>query len=155
MVYIDRQRRTVEYYDSKKNYGNHDEIVRQLTSVAAELSEREPNRPPYQFICKINKLLQPDSYQCGPWMLYFLENRLINPDFDFNILNFKQAQIIIKEYREKTMLQIHAMVHALIAIQQQEMENYLHFYKEKELAEEMWNRDYAQISLRACSKSFE
>lgn len=148
LVYIDRQRRTVEYYDSKEKYGNHDEIVHKLTSIAEELSKQESNQPPYQFICKINRVLQPDIYQCGPWMLYFLENRLINPDFDFNTLNIDEAQNIIKAYREKVILQIYEMLRTLIAIQQQEDENYLQYYKEKELAKEMLAQDYAQILLR-------
>jgi hypothetical protein len=146
LVYIDRDKRTVEYYDSKEHYGNHHEIVQKLTTVADTLSQQEPNKPPYTFVLKINKVLQPDSYQCGPWMLFFLENRLINPDFDFNQLDVNEAQELIKKYRIKIMLKLIEMNNAHSAIRQQEQKNYLQFYKNETLADEMYETDLDKMS---------
>lgn len=99
LVLIDRTTRTVEFYDSKKSYGDHSKIIEDLKCIADWLSIRDPHTKPYQFIKKINKCLQPDGYQCGPWFLYFLEERLSNPDIDFNLLDEQKAQNIIAEYR--------------------------------------------------------
>jgi len=101
LVYIDRERRAVEYYDSKKNYGNHKEIVSYLQNLANTLTQEDPGKIPYQFQCKITQKLQPDTYQCGPWTLYFLEERLKNPDVDFNQLDVSAAQQIIADYRAR------------------------------------------------------
>lgn len=141
LVYIDRERRTVEYYDSKKNYGNHREIVQKLTTIAEQLSKQEPDQRPYRFICKIHKVLQPDSHQCGPWTLYFLEYRLINPDFDFNQLDVKEAQDLIKKYRIKVMQKLIEMNKALPALYRLEREKYLQYYQDKDLANKMHRQD--------------
>lgn len=99
LVFIDRRKRTVEYYDSMMTYGNHNEIITALQQLATNISTDNPKQP-YQLIQKINKRLQPPgSLQCGPWMLYFLENRVHNPDVDFNQLDIKQAQPMIAKYR--------------------------------------------------------
>lgn len=108
LVLLDREKRTIEYYDPKKNYGNHAEIVEHLKNLAQVLTEKDPDSAPYRFICKIEKSLQPDWYQCGPWVLYFLEERLKNPDVNFNDLDVDQSQSMIAEYRLKVM-------HTLIA----------------------------------------
>ena len=103
LVFIDREQRTVEYYDSKIKYGNFKDIQGRLMKIAMELTEKDPGETPYQLICKIQTKLQPDGYQCGAWVLYFLENRLENPDIDFNELNIKEAQKIIAKYRIQVM----------------------------------------------------
>lgn len=100
LILIDRERRTVEYYDSKKNYGNHAEIVAYFNQFVVRLTSWDPGVP-YQFIPKIKIKLQPDTFQCGPWTTYFLEERLKNPDFDFNSLDIAQSQKTIAEYRMK------------------------------------------------------
>ena len=55
----------------------------------------------YTFCDKINQVLQPDSYQCGAWVCYFLEQRLQNPDTDFNALarDMDNTQNMISNYR--------------------------------------------------------
>ena len=103
LVFIDQEKRTVEYYDSKKNYGNHEEIVKTLKESTRSLSTRTPGQSPYQFFPKISKNLQPDSYQCGPWILYFLKNRLENPSVDFNKLDIEEAQDVIAKFRVEVM----------------------------------------------------
>ena len=45
LIYIDREKRTVEYYDGKKNYGEYGEIVKQLTHIAARLSQETMTLP--------------------------------------------------------------------------------------------------------------
>ncbi len=101
LVLVDRKKRSIEYYDSKKDYGNHDEIIDHLKGLEILLTEKDPGETPYTFSCKIEKELQPDGYQCGVWILYFLENRLKNPNVNFNDLNVQQAQKMIANYRLK------------------------------------------------------
>ena len=100
LLYIDKKKRTVEYYDSLKNYASSKEM-KAIKNIAKIISEREVTQSPYQFISKIRKTLQPDDYQCGVWTIYFLEERLKNPDVDFNQLNVKQAQKMIANYRSQ------------------------------------------------------
>lgn len=100
LLIIDKQRRTVEYYDSKVNYGNYDEIECELKEIALKLSSEEPNQKPYQYQQKTTKCLQPyDGYQCGIWILYFLKRRLEEPDFDFNTLDVDDSQSMIQNFR--------------------------------------------------------
>lgn len=106
LVFVDRQKRTIEYYDSKKNCGNHDEIINRLTRLSRDLTEKNPGGRPYELIAKIENSIQPDGHQCGPWTLYFLEERLNNPHVDFNQLDFKKAQEMIKNYRLHVMVSI-------------------------------------------------
>lgn len=106
LVFVDRQKRTIEFYDSKKDYGNHHEIKKRLKKLAHDLSLKDPGAQPYKFSAKIKKSLQPDSYQCGIWILYFLTERLKNPDVDFNQLDFENAQTMIKNFRIHVMAQL-------------------------------------------------
>ena len=100
LIYINFDKRVVEYYDSKKRYGTYDAIVEKLEALTATLNEQYPDIDrPFQFESKITKTLQPDSYQCGVWVLYFIEKLLANPDEDFNTLDINAAQIIIATYR--------------------------------------------------------
>ena len=108
LVIIDQEKRTVEYYDSKKNYGNYEEIVKTLKELARSLSTKDPGQSPYQFFSKISKNLQPDSYQCGPWALYFLKNRLENPSVDFNKLDIEEAQDMIAKFRIEVMATLYS-----------------------------------------------
>lgn len=101
LIYVDPKARTIEYYDSKENYGNHEEIVTYFTDLVKELSLKDPGQKDYEFICKIKEKLQPDGYQCGPWVLFFLEHRLQDPNIDFNQLDLKKAQTMIANYRLK------------------------------------------------------
>lgn len=103
LLFIDRKKRTVEYYDSKINYGNYNQIARDFQQVAEELSKSDPGENPYVFSSKIKKKFQPDGYQCGPWALYFSEKRLENPDVDFNDLDVNEAQSMIAQSRLSVM----------------------------------------------------
>jgi hypothetical protein len=141
LVYIDRTERTVEYYDSKKNYGNHSKIVKALTAIAEKLSKKEPNKLPYKFVRKINKVLQPDSYQCGPWVLYCLECRLLDPEFDFNQLDTKESQDIIKKYRTKVMLKLIEMNRVRRQALKEERIRYREYYKDNAQGDRMHKCD--------------
>lgn len=100
LVIVDQGKKTVEYYDSKSNYGNHEHVVSCLSELAGKLSESDKNsNKPYTFVKKITTSLQPDSYQCGVWACYFLEQRLKKPDFDFNQLNVAKVQKQIASFR--------------------------------------------------------
>ncbi|CCB88971.1 deubiquitinase and deneddylase ChlaDub2 [Simkania negevensis] len=99
LLFIDREKRTVEYYDSKINYGNYEEGLQGIKDVAAKFTKYDPGEKPYTYLEKIKKKLQPDGYQCGPWALYFLEHRLENPEVDFNQLDLNEAQNMIAKYR--------------------------------------------------------
>lgn len=103
LLFIDRKKRTVEYCDSKISYGNYSQFVQDFKCVAEELSKADPGGKPYVFTSKIQKNLQPDGYQCGPWILYFTEKRLENPDIDFNELDERDAQSMIACHRLSVM----------------------------------------------------
>lgn len=80
LLLVDKQQKTVEYYDSKHNYGGEDykETIKGAKQVAKDFD--------YKFEEKIAKSIQPDGYQCGIWALYFLEERIKNPNISFNEL---------------------------------------------------------------------
>lgn len=104
LVIVDHGKKTVEYYDSKKNYGDHENIVSCLTELTNTLSEHDKvlNKN-YTFVKKITTSLQPDTYQSGVWVCYFLEQRLKNPDFNFNQLDVEKAQKQIAKFRSYVM----------------------------------------------------
>ena len=102
LVYICTKTRTIEYYDSKVNYGNREKIMANLETLAKDLDQKDPGTG-YKIVHKIKVKLQPDVYQCGPWVLYFLEQRAQNPDVDFNKLDIKKAQKMIAEFRLRIM----------------------------------------------------
>ncbi len=104
LVLVDRQKRTLEYYDSMKNYGNYDQIIKVLKNVTKVLTEKDPDEVPYQLDYKIKKRLQQDGFQCGVWILYFLENRLQDPNVNFNELDTEKAQEMIAYYRLRVMV---------------------------------------------------
>ena len=100
LIYINRDQRTVEYYDSKQTYGNYQEIITTLKALTETLNTQFPGDTPYQFTSKIQKCLQPDIYQCGVWLLYFLEELLKDPTRDFNALDMASAQKMIAKHRK-------------------------------------------------------
>jgi len=104
LVLVDREKRTLEYYDSLNSYGNYNNNIQDHFKKLAEvLTEKDPGKTPYKFVCKLEKSLQQDGSQCGLWLLYFLEERLKNPDVNFNELDVNQSQGMIAEYRLKVM----------------------------------------------------
>lgn len=80
LLLADKQLKTVEYYDSKYNYGGEDykKTIEEAKQVAKDFG--------YKFEEKIAKSIQPDGYQCSIWVLYFLEERIKNPNISFNTL---------------------------------------------------------------------
>ena len=64
-------------------------------------------------------------------MLYFLEKRLENPEVDFNQLDVKEAQNLIKEYRIKVMEKLIEMDKSYNSIRDKEYKEYLECYKEE------------------------
>jgi hypothetical protein len=104
LVMIDLNKGIVGYYDSKLDYGNYAEIAAALTRVAEQLTQKMGKQ--FQFVAKLNKSVQPDGYKCGPWVLYFLEEQLNNPNIDFNTLDVTEAQKIIDEYRARVKQEI-------------------------------------------------
>lgn len=101
LVLVDRAKGTIEYYDSKCNYTDkyrdaegktyQRDIDKHFQEFAKTLGAKEDR--PYTFERKIAKELQPDSDNCGPWVLYFLENRLATPNVDFNTLGTRGASL--------------------------------------------------------------
>jgi hypothetical protein len=147
LVFIDRKKRTVEYFDSKKNYGNQSEIDQKLSMMANALSKQEPNKPPYKFVRKIEKVLQPDSFQCGAWVMYFLESRLIDPEFDFNKLDINEARDLIKKYRIKAMLKVDEVEY--VSDRFRELSKYRQYYEGKKTEEQItaiWRADRKKFS---------
>lgn len=100
LIYVNLDTRAVEYYDSKQNYGNFEEITATLKKCAADLSKKFPGDTPFTFESKIKKKLQPDPYQCGVWVLYFIEKLCENPRVDFNKLEIGPAQRMIADFRK-------------------------------------------------------
>lgn len=92
LTFVDFEKKTIEYYDSLLNYGPHTQIVEEFTELAKRIG--------FNFVCKITQKIQHDGYQCGPWTCYFLEERLKNPEVDFNKLNIKESQLMIADYRK-------------------------------------------------------
>ncbi|MEZ5315257.1 MAG: Ulp1 family isopeptidase [Chlamydiales bacterium] len=100
LVYFDKKHRSFEYYDSKGKYGKFHEIIeRELIGFMDTTFKISCTFTP-----KITWELQKDGYQCGPWTLYFLEQKLSNSQFEVNALRRKnQGEIssLIRQYRQK------------------------------------------------------
>jgi hypothetical protein len=91
LVVVDLTQRTVEYYDSKKDNAK---AVEYLGELATRLG--------CTFSSKNKGEIQPDSYQCGPWVLFCLEMRLKKPTgFSFEKLTSRgKYQRMIGRYRQ-------------------------------------------------------
>jgi Ulp1 family protease len=99
LVVIDRDKRSIAYYDSKKDYGDHKKIVRFLQELTVNLTQKDPGVNPYTFSCTVQQSIQPDSYQCGAWILYFSKKVLEDPAFDVNAIDRNSAQQMIANFR--------------------------------------------------------
>ncbi|HEY4832666.1 MAG TPA: Ulp1 family isopeptidase, partial [Waddliaceae bacterium] len=85
LVYIDRKKQTIEYYDSLVNYR-----PATTNAILEEIAKTLNLKLEY----KITEQLQFDGYQCGMWVLWFLEMRLKDPTFvckNINIAEYRQA----------------------------------------------------------------
>ena len=144
-VYINRTKRTVEYYDSKRAYGGfeYSKIVNELTRIAALLTEEEPGDKPFKLELKITKLLQPDSYQCGIWVMYFFDNILKDQNVDFNKL--ANPQKTIEAFRIETMHRMIQVDGIIKKAQDEHLNAYKEFYHDpthskNELGQERYQR---------------
>lgn len=132
LVYINRTMRTIEYYDSKVKYGGneHQQIIKELKRIGNVLSQETPGEP-FTLQLKITKCLQPDSYQCGIWVLYFLENILKNPGVDFNhLVNPSQ---VIAEFRIEVMHRLIQLDELEKQAETKELSVYTAFYKDADI----------------------
>ena len=113
LLYIDKEKRTVEYYDSLFQYGNYSEIVATLQELTENISKKDPIKKPFQFIPKILKKLQNNGYDCGVFVVYFLEERAKNPEIDFNQRSVNEMEEIIFNYRRKLINEHDQPIHPL------------------------------------------
>lgn len=95
LLVIDREQRTVEYYDSLRDF-NKEKVQAHFTKLADMLTKIEPGTP-YKAEFKIKKQIQNDGFNCGAWALYFLQHRLFNKEIDFNNLPYIPQ---MKNYRK-------------------------------------------------------
>jgi hypothetical protein len=99
---VDKKTRTVEYFDPLYNYGWEDDNTvtdETLTSLAQKL---DPNKP-YTFSRTLQeKAIQKGSYQCGVWILFFLDERLKEKplNFDQEAKSGRDTTEMIAEYRK-------------------------------------------------------
>ena len=104
LIFIDREKRVVEYYDSM---GGKPSICKEAAKI---LTERDPGAKPYTADFKIKNALQHDGYQCGVWTCFFIEKKLKDPQFDFNAMGAKLGadglDKMIALYRNKVILDI-------------------------------------------------
>lgn len=128
LIVVDLKKRTLEFYDSLKNYGNHARLTKELKDIAENLTRKISSRKPFRVICKIQKGLQTDSYECAPWTLYFLEQRLKNDAVNFNKLDPRKAKKMIAKFRK----------HVLATIVQSP-DNKMYCYREKFCPKESFN----------------
>lgn len=129
LIFVDTTKKTIEYYDSKEKFGNFAEYQAMLQEIASELD--------FTYVAKINKCLQTDSYQCGPWTCYFLEKRLNCPDFDFNSLDVDACQNMIGQYRQNMFATLHAFHGVVNKAQALQLKNFQKKYGDKQADEAM------------------
>lgn len=97
LVFIDREKGHIEYYDSKAS--SNKRMAQELEKIAKNVAEQE--KKPFLVIPKITTCIQPDGYQCGVLILKFLETRLENPDFDMNDFIHQNPQALISSFRKQ------------------------------------------------------
>lgn len=96
-AYVDHEKKTLEYYDSFGQPLTND-VKASLNEAAAALKNKFGGE--YTVQNKITKPIQDDHYQCGPWSLYFMMNRIANPNVEFNDLsNPEENTALIRGFR--------------------------------------------------------
>lgn len=138
LVYIDQKTKTIEYYDSKRDWGNVSQIDLILKNIASRLSSYFNEE--YSFQRKITKILQPDNFECAIWILLFLEYRLKNPNIDFNNL-----VVDIGAHRKKVRERLKEMAQLKKAAEEKELKAYLLKYPEIEDAVVKRDQDYNHL----------
>jgi hypothetical protein len=77
LVFIDRLQRQIEFYDSIPESGTTEhraDVQQALENIRDWLEQHDQQR--YRIVRPISIRIQPDSYQCGIWDLFILEQRL-------------------------------------------------------------------------------
>lgn len=92
LVYIDHEKKTVEFYDSMANNQGYPNIDKNIKEIAKKFGG-------YEVKYKVTKQLQFNGHDCGPWTMYFLQNRLENKNVDFNLLDRNKVGPMITNYR--------------------------------------------------------
>lgn len=82
LVVVDKQKRTIESYNSMPGHGNPP--AGYFNNTIAELNRIHPG-PSYRFENKVTTKLQHDGVHCGGWVLYFAQRRVVDAKGDFNI----------------------------------------------------------------------
>lgn len=101
LIFINREKQTIEYYDSMVNYGPYKKIQSALKKVTEVLNENDES---YSLIFKMTKAVQDNGKDCGPWILYFTEERVSKgPDFTTELqkLKFTKTSALMKNYRKE------------------------------------------------------
>ena len=144
LVYINRIARTIEYYDSKIHYGasEYPQIVTELKRIAGILTQEEPGLKPFQLELKITTLLQPDSFQCGIWVLYFLDKILNEKNFEFN--KIPDPKSVIAHYRIQVFNRLSQMKSIETQAEKQELDAYIKYYKDKTIGSALYYSDRRQ-----------
>lgn len=152
LVYINRTKRIVDYYDSKINYGGaeHTRIVNELNRIAKILTQDEPAEPgsdPFKVQLKITTLLQPDSYQCGVWVLFFLDKILNDPHFNFNNLNeyVLPSEKIIANYRIEILHRLIQMEDIERQAEDQEKLEYKNYYAHENIGLAIYSKERQRL----------
>lgn len=84
LVFVDKEKSAIEYYNS---FGNcPEEVEEALKQTAQNLGIRFDETEeftPFSFTNMIDRELQNDYFQCGVWIMFLLECRLKFPEKDF------------------------------------------------------------------------
>lgn len=94
-IVIDCDKKQVEYYDST-SVGMRNDLKKLLNTLVERVSENK--KETFALVAPLKKKLQNDSFQCGVWTLYFLKQRIENPEIDFNSLANPKKEIA--KYRD-------------------------------------------------------
>ncbi len=111
LVLIDREERVVKYYDSMGHENPH--VTPFLTTIAQKITPIDRGDRPYTYTSKIHTGIQNDGYNCGVWLLFMLKMCLEHPEFDLNMLDIKQAQVMIDDFRIQLMFRLLQMRQAI------------------------------------------
>jgi len=85
LVVVDREKRSIEYYNSFGAAETDVQTVQYLEKIKPLLNQFDVPGKPYTFSA-LKQKLQSNLSQCGPWTLFLLQQRLEKPGFDFNTL---------------------------------------------------------------------
>lgn len=97
-VYIDQKKRTVEFYDSMGT--SFEGAQESLNRAAEQLSAKFPGDMPFEVQNKITNACQRNGVDCGPWTMFFMLNRISNPEVDFNSIGVsRESRAMVADFR--------------------------------------------------------